>query len=437
MACAAQTKKPGCFGPGAPEDFVRWMCDPCKVQRLGKAPSKPLPPRPAQSKAPEKPPAPDPVVEYGQQVRDRRASIDRMEKENATGPELQSAWTKRVRNIIQYLYDQSWPDGIAPGPFAFAVCGSGARQQTCPYSDLDAFIITETDDAGTIQKFDDASRKVKGYLEAINQADSTVKGKGFIFCNGGLNPLVASARALPGDKPKLTATPKEYARHLEGALSRIQPGKALGHIEEGLLENAFAFGEVKLYDAFVREVDLVTGKTCNKFASRSNITRKKAMGMQLMLDTTATYAAPDKGDLSFNLKDQFMRMPQFTVKALTLYYDLDEVEPKGQIAALKKDKRLHERTAAMLLHLMEAPLRIRVRAHLQMKGENDNVCFAAYKGNDKDKRYVLTSQEESELRKCVDELVTLRKMGRVFNQEKSKAWGSRKNPFKNPPESIT
>ena len=119
------------------------------------------------------------------------------------------------------------------------------------------------------------------------------------------------------------------------------------------------------------EVDLVTGKTCNKFASRSNITRKKAMGMQLMLDTTATYAAPDKGDLSFNLKDQFMRMPQFTVKALTLYYDLDEVEPKGQIAALKKDKRLHERTAAMLLHLMEAPLRIRVRAHLQMKGENE------------------------------------------------------------------
>jgi predicted nucleotidyltransferase len=412
------------------------MCDPCKVRRLGNAPNKPVPPKPGAVKAEPKPVVVDPVVGYGQRVRDRRASIDRMEKDNATGPELQSAWTERVKNIVQYLYDESWQGGKAPGPFAFAICGSGARKQTCPYSDLDSFIITETDDAGVLQRFDEASRKVKGYLEAINKADSTVEGKGFIFCNGGLNPLVEGRSVQKGDKPKLTTTPKEYAKHLESALSKIEPGRSFGHIEEGLLENAFAFGERKLYDAFLREVDLVTGKTCNTFASRSNITRSKAMGMRLMLDTTASYPPPDKNELSFNIKDQFMRMPQFAVKALTLYYNLHEVEPKSQIAALKKDKRLHERTAAMLQHLMEAPLRIRVRAHLQMKGENDNVCLAAYKGKDKDKRYVLTSQEELELKKCIDELVILRKMGRVFNDEKAKAWGSRKNPFKNAPDSI-
>jgi putative nucleotidyltransferase DUF294 len=443
MPCEANNKKPGCFGPTAPAVMEQWLCPHCKQKRSSSAPL--VDPR-GRRNAVVLPRAPkeDPLTKSGAYVHARRDSIVRMENAHETGEQLQRAWTERVKKIVEFLYAQAWTDGKPPGDFAFGVCGSGARQQACPYSDLDSFIVTRTDDAAVLQKFDAASEKVKDFLEAINAADSTVAGKGFIFCNGGLNPLSKTGKGGPfiPNPPRLTTTPKNFAAFLEAFHSdprglKLALGGTKGHIADGLQEAAFAFGDESLFGEFVREVDLVMGKTCNGFASRPSVTRKKHMGIEMM--STAgkdEFKLPEGNQASFDVKKHFLRMPQFALKALTYYYDIPEVDAARQVADLQQGRRLHERTGKMLLHLLEVPQRIRVRAHLQMHGENDKICFDAYKGADKDKHYVLTQQEAKDITQCLGELKILQKMIKEFLVQKQKSWGSRKNPFKLAPESI-
>ncbi|HEX5049533.1 MAG TPA: DUF294 nucleotidyltransferase-like domain-containing protein [Gammaproteobacteria bacterium] len=416
------------------------MCDPCKVAKLGPAPNKPLPQKPGGKPQPQVVPVKQ-GPEYGDFVRDRRNSVNLMKDKEQSGDAMQRAWTDRVKRIVAYLYDESWPSGKGkpPGQFAFVVSGSAGRQQTCPYSDLDAFIVTESDDPAVVQKFDAASRKVKKHLEDINSIDSSVADKGFIFCTGGLNPLVegANCKISPIQKPKLTGSAKEFAKFLEGFYS--DPMAMLGtkaHLAEGMLESAFAFGDESLFQDFVRETDLVMGKTCNGFASRANITRKKMMGMQVMSDALKPEFKADAGAKSFDIKKHFMRTPQFAIKGLAFYYDLSEVDPTMQLTHLEQDKRMHARTTEMMRRLLEIPQRIRIRAHLQMKGENDKICFSSYNEKDKDKHYVLSPKEEQDLKACMGELEILKKMGTEFMAQKKKSWGSRKNPFKQPPNKF-
>jgi hypothetical protein len=160
---------------------------------------------------------------------------------------VQQAWTTRAIRIVEDLYGEAFlAAGGPPCAFAFGISGSGARQEACPYSDLDCFIVLDpTAGAAQVTAMVAISQTVRDRLAHINwdrdvaAANAGVPNKGFTFCAGGLNP-----GGWGGAGPVLTGTAVDLAALIETNLGAANA--ALAHVGSGLQESSFGFGTVAL-----------------------------------------------------------------------------------------------------------------------------------------------------------------------------------------------
>jgi hypothetical protein len=335
---------------------------------------------------------------------------------------------------VERIYRESFGDAGPPCPFAFCLSGSGARKEACPYSDLDCFVVLYHG-AGDADR--DAmnvhSRFVWQRLAEMNyDPDRAARGRaqaaGFTFCRGGLHPLG------PSNNGALTQDPVQLARLLESQIGMDQHSpERMEHIISGLQESSFGFGDRGLFHDFKTEVDQVMGHTCFRWNSRPLLTHRKRSGLEAIRDALRDFPVPNPADTRFDVKRGFYRFPQMVVKSLAWYYGIDAVSTEDQLARLVNVGRLHPNKRAVLHGVMQAPLLIRIAAHLESKQELDRVRTPDHPNDgNPDGEKVLTRAEVNDLRGVIGQLRVIRGWAEEFVRQKDKVIGRRVNPFAAP-----
>jgi hypothetical protein len=422
-------------------------------------------------------------------IRARRGSISRLSQvPEVKASTLQEGWTSRAAEIVKGLYEEFFlqlPERGPPCPYAFCVGGSGARREACPYSDLDAFIVLDPGaKRAEVDAFDSVSLQVMLRLEEIefdstrhnmapqdrrllyqqvakdlqevvrnnnnkspfNQQKPAPKryvddnGKdlvlitGLVFCQGGSNPgawvNLQSGRArdrwLVGSRLpcELTATAVDLAKAVERNLKKRK--KVLGHVMDGLMESGFGFGTEQLHRDYLRELDKVTGDTCNQFSSSAGLGFKREGGLKA-IEAATGYTVPAQNATRFNIKTEFYRLPQFVVKGLAWFYGIDAVATSDQLQGLVAGRHMSKSNEQIFRRVLNF-LTVRVASHLKAGEEADWVRTSDDKEN-KPGDYTLKVSETIEFRERRRDLIKIKVLASSFLEEKRKAFGSRTNPF--------
>lgn len=379
----------------------------------------------------------------------RRQSIRQMADRPVT--DLQTGWTLRSLMIVRDLYDEMWQVSPAPCEYAFCLTGSGARGEACPYSDLDAFIVLETESLAIKQRFTEVSMFVKNMLAAMSVMDthSVEQGtpiKGFVFCIGGLNPLglkeMSSSGGIGGVSQKriadLTDTVPNLARILENYYSdpANSDNKDLTHIAQGLQETAFGFGNEALHDQLVREVDRVMGRTEWLLSSDSELTRKRRMGLELIQEaaTKVEFDLPRRPEDQYHIKLKFIRVPQFVLKGLYWYYNLmgPDLSSWSLIDQLTSEGILHPSKAMLFRRSLTLAHGVRIKSHLAKESEADIVQTHDSPWKDMVPDYAMTEEETAELREITPYINEIRKLAKEFWIRQTQPVFRRDNPFASP-----
>jgi hypothetical protein len=356
--------------------------------------------------------------------------------------ELQELWTNLVDNLLQELFLEVVGGAKVPCHYSFVACGSGARQEMCPYSDIDFVLLIENDsNAGVFRSWCEQVRdKINLFRE--NEVDSIPKSasmrKGLRFCAGGLNPLGGL------EVPELIRSPQSMATLLEDS-------KLDSHASQGLQETRLMFGSggtseplgnggsrtidqsMVLYHLFTKERDHALSRVSWQFSGTPMATLNRRKGLGFVKEALGK-AIPLANDVQWDIKQQFYRLPQFIVKGLATYYGVPFASTRKQIETLEGMGHLSAKYAKQLVDVMNAVGKIRVLAHLETGTESDKVYTKPPAPDEK--RYPdqkqLTDDEVKSLRAVITVLKELQQVASTWHAEKTKFVINQKrlNPFR-------
>ncbi|WHI49217.1 DUF294 nucleotidyltransferase-like domain-containing protein [Microbulbifer sp. MLAF003] len=368
-----------------------------------------------------------------------------------TAWQMMSSWTKKLVGFIERLYKDQFTIHSRPSDFSFCITGSGARGEACPQSDLDAFIVIPKITQNQRETWRKINLAVQKRLDNIN--DSRIKtlrpGKGFVFCTGGLNPLGMVTKKwmernnkdglikkdrvifdLTNTAAALTGLLEEYYQYPSDPKRYLRK-----HIVSGLQECAHAFGNPKLHRELVDEVKFVLGKQAIEFGSNSLLTRKRKQGLQAMevAINDKNFQPPAPYSDIKRVKREFYRAPQFILKGLAWFYDIDEVSSLAQLSKLEEMGKLHPTRAVHFRKAMSEALRVRVASHIVTGAEFDKVLSAYVTPNRDQSAWLRLNPEQSELLEDAANSVRLIiGWADEFTTSQGRAHGIRYNPFSEP-----
>lgn len=307
-------------------------------------------------------------------IRARRGSVSRIAATGATGVEIQTEWNTRADKVIADLFHSALADATLssgidnPGSWAFCISGSGARQEACPYSDLDCFLLVEVEDASIMALFRSASSKLRTMLTAMGE-DEDVDHLGLRFCFAGLHPLGLGTRSAP----ELIGTPARLA-------ALIENGDVDGHIRQGLSESRCLCGIKSLHDTYLSETEAVRGKSLSAPWTRPMLPGRKKLGLSLIAKGAA-FRIPS-ATAEIDIKVDVYRLPQFVLAGLAAYYDVAEQNSFRIVTALNTRNKLNARSVASFTKVLNAVARMRTVAHLEQEREGDMLVSPTAPAND-------------------------------------------------------
>ncbi|MFA0790381.1 DUF294 nucleotidyltransferase-like domain-containing protein [Microbulbifer echini] len=381
----------------------------------------------------------------------QRSEIKAMLDNHKTAWQMMSSWTKKLVAFIERLYEDQFTTHGCPSDFSFCITGSGARSEACPQSDLDAFIVVPKITQNQKKQWKNINLAVKKRLDDIN--DSRVKtlrpGKGFVFCTGGLNPLGMVTKKwmernnrdglikkdgiifdLTNTTSALSGLLEEYYRYPSDPKRNLRK-----HIVSGLQECAHAFGNPKLHRELVDEVKFVLGQQAIEFGSNTLLSRKRKQGLQAMQvainDKNFQPPAP-YSDIK-RVKREFYRAPQFILKGLAWFYDVDEVSSLAQLSMLEEMGKLHPSRVVHFRKAMSEALRVRVASHIITGAEFDKVLSAYVTPNKNQSAWLrLNSEQSAMLEDAANSVRLIIGWANEFASVQGRTHGIRGNPFSEP-----
>ncbi|MDL2356775.1 MAG: DUF294 nucleotidyltransferase-like domain-containing protein [Pseudomonadota bacterium] len=339
------------------------------------------------------------------------------------GKAIQTAWNTRIDTIISGLFQAAYGEAMAAGgvpladsPWAFCVSGSGARQEACPYSDLDCFVLLDDASPSRVAIFRDGALRMRTMLFAMGE-DGAVDTLGVRFCHGGLNPIglgVASS-------PPLIGTPATIASFIENAT-------VADHIRQGLSESRLICGHKALHDTYLAETEAIRGKSLSAPWARPMLPGRKKLGLKLIQDA-ASKTIPDMSG-ALDIKTDIYRLPQFLLGGLAAYYGEAETNSFRIVTALERRGKLGRSSVTAFNRVLEAVARLRTTAHLGMHREADMI--APPTAPDSVNETKLEAADWLKLKICRMELEALKRLAGEFATAKQKMFQSdRNNPFAN------
>lgn len=359
---------------------------------------------------------------HGFNLRARRGSITAMaQNPDVSGSTLQTEWNSRADTVISTLFDACFAEArdANPGPaampaWAFCVSGSGARQEACPYSDLDCFLLVESESPGVVAILRDAAQRMSDTLFGMGEAGD-IDTMGIRFCDGGLHPLGLGISKCP----ELIGTPARIA-------SLIEDSAIDEHIRNGLSESRMLTGTQGVHDTYLDETEAIRGKSLSAPWRRPLLPGRKKLGLKLV-ELGASRSLPDLTD-SIDIKTDVYRMPQFVLGGLAAYYGEREMNSFKIVVALRARGKLSAQWVRTFNQVLETVARLRTAAHLTHHREAD--LLRAANLTEADNTTVLSEADLKKLRVCRMHLVAIKNAAEQFVEaKKSLQKKHRTNPF--------
>jgi hypothetical protein len=349
----------------------------------------------------------------------------------AQGGGLMSSWTDFVDLQLADLYGEL--SAKQPCHFAFCVCGSLARTEACPWSDIDAFILTEHSNDKIKDFFRNASVAVEYHLSFarpntynLPKSRKCANGEklpgdrfggntGFKFCNGGLSPT----------NPVFVNTPDEM-------LHRYEEYFREPHYRQSVLQTQarFVFGYMPLFDKWLKNL----GK---RVAWDAGTMRRDAL---TEMQELANRPLPNGRGESINVKTDLYRPVQLILHSLALNYGINEVNPRQEADALVKAGHMSREVANLFKETLDGIFRLRAAGHLTAM--NEDLGHVYFLKEPKDKRQpapsapvvategvLATPQQKRDILTLIEKLRIIKKLTQAYFKNQNPP-GSIANPFK-------
>lgn len=302
--------------------------------------------------------------------------------------EIQSLISQWYKQLLCEIVDETFAliQQNPPANYAIIGLGSIAREEACPYSDVEFAIIVENDSPGVLEFFRNFSRLIE--LKMINLGETEWKV---------IRPQKREDRSI---RPAVSLTPSGFS--MDSGLSPL--GKAgvyeligtpeklasyqnpvwVGNQAEVVLVNAltcvsYVSGEYTLLNDYTRHMRSWLDAESKTPASQSKPVRerqKRALTiMQGHVEEFQPFLSEERlTERGFDAKRDFYRPIQMAIQGLALYHGLDNQNTLASIEDLKNKGVINESAAKNLSKALRLSLQLRIEAHLFYNKEKEIIC---------------------------------------------------------------
>jgi hypothetical protein len=323
------------------------------------------------------------AVKYKPFVEARRQSVSQMSAApGITAARLHNEWTSRVDEIYVSLYARALRRTFPP-VFALCLCGSLARREACPYSDIDSFLLVEELNDEDIEYLRRVGMEVRNCLWGMGG-----DANGFQLCRGGLHPI------------NIIETPASLVDQL-AAVEQTDPGSHLLGIRDS---PRFLFGKRSLFKEFEAQVLATKNRDFagSKAAALTNLRNLVARSFQV----------PRLTEPALNIKEQLYRPVQLLLKDLSAYFGIRATDGRTQVLQLTEFGAMSPTVANYLINLLEDVGRLRTQNHLRAKKENDFLILSQSAAQPGD--VVANNDDKGRVKACLERLAVLKQMTERF-----------------------
>ncbi|WP_194847288.1 putative nucleotidyltransferase substrate binding domain-containing protein [Candidatus Neptunochlamydia vexilliferae] len=256
--------------------------------------------------------------------------------------------------------------GEPPCQYDFRAMGSMAREEMCPYSDLEWFILIEHKmHTPYFQRFIELLE-----LLIISLGETTTTGIPVFTSLGLKHPSGFHLDTPPDNISLLIATPDVMAQHIAGDDTHYEPNSLQNTLLKSLTLSSNS-------DLLFKDFHTKIQKTLNKPYAHPNpdiqmIREKRAMKLFTKRLKDYREAWPEGFPSILNIKEQFVQPLFHLLSDLALYFDCPSKNTLEVIKELEKKGVFHAESSALLRKTVEEIYQIRVRLHLNY-GEQKEV----------------------------------------------------------------
>jgi hypothetical protein len=321
---------------------------------------------------------------------------------------LHREWTDKVESIYTSLFARALVTPNAP-TFALCICGSLARREACPYSDIDSFLVLEDTSDKTVEFFQRAALEV-------NQCLLELRGdvNGFRLCTD-LNPF------------HILETPEGLIRMLH---ETEVVGKATAAHELSVKEARFLSGSLELYNEYQRA--LAEYKKVNRGSTLENALTSIRQGIKDM-----RYLPDPSKDNYLNVKADLYRLVQVMLRDLAAYHGIDAPDGRGQVEGLVKAGHMSVGVSNLAINMLEDVGKLRLKTQLGQKGHVEGIYMGVPSNmDDKGPGAIANKADMAMINALRDRLRIWKKLAEDFIAEVTRFQTDVRNAHDNRPKGI-
>ncbi|MBF5059335.1 tetratricopeptide repeat protein [Candidatus Neptunochlamydia vexilliferae] len=359
-----------------------------------------------------------------------RGEVRKQLKENIPIDKVQSFLTDRYQKLLCDLFESSIKLLGAKIPIKFTLVGLGsmARQEMCPYSDVEFAILVERNTPEITRYFKNLSRFVA--LRIINLGETkweilrpkrlpdgsmreaiSLSPGGFSMDIGGLSPLGKEGVY------ELIGTPKELSTYQSPEWLEKHDGEMI--LVNAMTQTSLVWGDPKLLKSYqTRTQKWLDTKEGNLFQKLRSKRLRETRALQLLQGHVHEFKpqlTDSRIDLrAFDVKKDFYRPIQMAVGGLLLYAGTNGYGTLKGIKELQKRRWLSEEGTRHLEKLAKAVLTLRVESHLFYQKEQEIIYISKGREDKESKDLLLLENSSANPKKFYQTLIPLHKAIKAF-----------------------
>jgi len=389
----------------------------------------------------------DLALKITRHVFDWLSKFDKLSEAEIMIPQVQQTLTEGYKELLISLITESMKlMSKEPPPHAVFCLGSMAREEMCPYSDVEFGFFIEQNTPANKEYFRKLTRLIE--LKIINLGEtkfplirpkriegmvtegSSIVPSGFSMDIGGLSPL-----GRPGIF-ELIGTPEELVQFQTKEWFSKNDAEII--LVNAMTRLGFLGGDRHLFEMYETYLDQILDSKIEKlkFSQKFKLGHRQRIREKRALDLMQGYVTEfeprldeDKFALrGFDVKRELYRLPHTVINALALYYDIPQKNTFKQLKALKNKKIFSSKGANHLHKLLAQAIQLRIKTHLFYKTEKE-ILYAAEEGEElaSEELFAINSNISHALRRAYQILYPLYRATKAFTTGNLEAF--RKNSF--------
>lgn len=270
---------------------------------------------------------------------------------------------KKFKEFFQFFLNDAFILlGPPPCGYDLRAMGSFGREEPCPYSDLEWFILIK--DENKKNYFEDLAEIIQLQICSLGE---TVEERFPIFSvlgpehrsglhvDSGANPAGINITNLIGEPQEMA---RKQASNLEDSTFDFMQSASLANDDSTLF---------KSYQTEIRS-------SLNEIVENNYVReiRARKIFKSLQQGYKEAWETPPESQKELDLKKQFIIPLNFLLDAIALYFGIEERESCNVIQELINRKRFNEATGNLLETSVNAFYRMRVRLHLCYQEQRDD-----------------------------------------------------------------